>query len=409
MRIELYEYQTKHISELTGCDLVGLQSFLGRNNLKKAISITPEGVHASSFVGAIKYRNTQIEVLPKLLSDSSDPAENVTMLKNLIYMLSYTKSLDVTVSDDAKLLSSANPFLEVLIREFAASLDNALKRSTPKNYIYEEDNLTYIKGKINFCKNIKYNHANKSKNYCVYNSFSENIALNQLFLFVASALLTVSKDFANVKLLRMITNVYADIDMRMFTYEQACKITLLRSQSAFRKPLELAKMFLSNSSVDLSKNRITSFALMWDMNKLFEEFVYRLIDTKCEDVQVEFQKTKRLLKGDSHGKYRDTKVDILMTSPRKVVIDTKYKRFETLDNFANADVFQVSTYCLLHNAKEAILIYPQWGKEKPQVPSFSLNTDTHDEYNIKFRTVNLHIDIKENLDTLVAEIQELLR
>jgi hypothetical protein len=33
MRIELYEYQTKHISELDGCDLVGLQNFLGRNKL----------------------------------------------------------------------------------------------------------------------------------------------------------------------------------------------------------------------------------------------------------------------------------------------------------------------------------------------------------------------------------------
>lgn len=409
MRIELYEYQTKHISEFDGCDLGGLQSFLSRNNLKKAIHITPEGVHTSSFVGAIKYRNTQIEVLPKLLSDSTDPAQKVTMLKNLIYMLSYTRSLDINVTGNAKLLSAHNPFLEVLIREFAVSLTHALKRSTPKNYVYEEDNLTYIKGKINFNQNTKYNHANRAKNYCTYNSFSENIELNQLFLFVASGLLSISKDFDNVKLLRLIANVYTDIDIKAFTYEQACKITLLRSQNMFKKPFELAKMFLSNSSVDLSKNKINSFALMWDMNKLFEEFVYQIIKTKCKGVKVEFQKTKRLLRGDNYGKRRDTKVDIFMSYPRKVIIDTKYKRLETLDNFANADVFQVTTYCLLHNANEAILLYPQWGIDKPNISPYTLNTDTGIEYNIKFRTINLHMDIKNNLDKLVTELQEILK
>ena len=65
-------------------------------------------------------------------------------------ILSYTKNLDIKSTNSAKLSKTENPFLEVLIREYAQSLFECLKRLTPKNYIREEDNLNYLKGKLKF-------------------------------------------------------------------------------------------------------------------------------------------------------------------------------------------------------------------------------------------------------------------
>lgn len=45
-------------------------------------------------------------------------------------------------------------------------------------------------------------------------------------------------------------------------------------------------MFVENSSVDLSKNRIENISLVWDMNKLFEEFIYEVM-RKIEGLNIE--------------------------------------------------------------------------------------------------------------------------
>ena len=74
-------------------------------------------------------------------------------------------------------------------------------------------------------------------------------------------------------------------------------------------------------------------------------------------------------------------------------MDTKYKKFESLSDFSNADVFQVSTYCLLHDTKKAILIYPQWNNFAQPTQICHLNTPQED-YTIQFSTVNLQKDLK---------------
>jgi len=409
MQISLREhtkYTKDNEPQLQNCDFVGLQRFLIKNKLDKALTVTPVGIDTSCYVGIVKYHNTQIEVLPKLLSRNN---ENNSILHNLMYMLSYTKKLKVTSMQDADLSNGRNPFLEILIREYAKSLFDALKRFSPKGYVNEVDNISYIKGKINFAQNMKHNIANKAKFYCEYDEFSENNSLNQLFLFVSSCLFCVSRDQTNRKLLKLIMNYYSDIDLVKFTSFTTNKIHLTRNQKIFETSFQLAKMFIENTSVELTRTRIRSIALMWDMNTLFEEFVYEIMNKRCDFVKVEAQKKKHLLR-NSECQKRDTKVDIFVSDIKKkkdLIIDTKYKRFCKLDDFTNADVFQVSTYCLLHNVNEAILLYPQWTDEKPEIAPFELNTD-RGIYKIRFHTVNLHLDLKHNISSLVQEIESIL-
>ena len=163
----LLEYEKCDKSEL-GLDdkaFIGLEKYLEKNKLSSALRVTPSGIKATSYVGVIKFKKIQIQILPKLISKNDN---NDKILKNLLYMLSYTKKLDIKTSDSAKLAKNDNPFLEILIREYANSLFECLKRLTPKNYIREEDNLNYLKGKLLFTQNIKYNCANKAKFYCEF-------------------------------------------------------------------------------------------------------------------------------------------------------------------------------------------------------------------------------------------------
>ena len=85
----------------------------------------------------------------------------------------------------------------------------------------------------------------------------------------------------------------------------------------------------------------------------------------------------------------------------KIVLDTTYKEFKSIDDFSKGDVFQVSTYCLLHNAKHAIVLYPQCQDERDYM--YYLNTQYDDDenkkdYKIEFKTINLkHSEISDEI------------
>lgn len=405
--------------EISNCDLDKLQDYLKCNKLDSALKVTHNGIETSSWVGVIKYKNTHFQILPKLIytkeykenyDEKTKEETKSNILKNLIFMLSYTKNLDIKTSDTAKLSNSKNPFIEILIREYAKSLFECLKRFTPKKYVREENNLNYLKGKIKFTENIRYNSSNLAKFYCEYDEFSENNILNQLFLFVSTCLYNISNDSYNKKTLKFIINYYSDIKLVRFNRFTAEKINLSRNQKLFKKPFNLAKMFIEKTSVDLSKNKFENITLIWDMNKLFEEFVFEIMKKNESELGWKFtaQKCKKLLIGDENKK-RNTYVDIFAEKDNdKIIIDTKYKIFKGIDDFSNADVFQVSTYCLLHNTNHAILLYPRYDEEKPIIPNYCLNTEDKN-YKINFRTVNLKYDnLKKELESIKNEIKEFL-
>lgn len=412
--IAIKEYSEIKENKLESCNIDKLQAYLKCQNLDSALKVTRHGIKTKSWVGVIKYKNLHLEILPKLISADANndgeisKAERSIILKNLIFMLSYTKNLDIKTNDNAKLSTEKNPFIEILIREFATSLFEALKRFTPKRYVREEENLNYLKGKIKFSENIRYNCTNQAKFYCEYDEFSENNFLNQLFLFVSTCLYNISNSSYNKKTLKFIINYYSDISFVRFDKFKVRKIKLTRNQELFKKAFNLAKMFVEQTSVDLSKNKFENITLVWDMNKLFEEFIFELIKRKIPECSPIAQKTKRLLRSTQETK-RDTKVDILIQHPQ-IIIDTKYKKFTDFDDISSADIYQVTTYCLLHNYKRAILLYPQYDKKAPDICDYQLNC-AENNYYIDFCTVNLKnndLKDKEVQNSIIGKIKSII-
>ena len=400
--------------EINDSYLDKLQAYLKCQKLESALKVSRHGIKTKSWVGVIKYKNLHLEILPKLISEDANNDKKISeeersiILKNLIFMLSYTKNLDIKTNDNAKLSTEKNPFIEILIREFATSLFEALKRLTPKRYVREEENLNYLKGKIKFSENIRYNCTNQAKFYCEYDEFSENNLLNQLFLFVSTCLYNISNNSNNKKTLKFIINYYSDISFVRFDKFKVRKIKLTRNQELFKKAFNLAKMFVEQTSVDLSKNKFENITLVWDMNKLFEEFIFELIKRKIPECEAIAQKPKRLLKRENVTR-RDTRIDILIQNPQ-VIIDTKYKKFTDFDDISSADIYQVTTYCLIHNYKRAILLYPQYDKKEPDICDYQLNC-AENNYHIDFCTVNLKnndLKNKEVQNSIIGKIKSII-
>jgi 5-methylcytosine-specific restriction endonuclease McrBC regulatory subunit McrC len=104
LHIPLFEYQECKFSDLQipkgvsnpfldNVFVDGLEKFLQKSGLDNILSFSRSGIKPASHVGVIKYKNIQFEILPKLLAKNENRDQ---ILKNLLYMLSYTKKYFIT-------------------------------------------------------------------------------------------------------------------------------------------------------------------------------------------------------------------------------------------------------------------------------------------------------------------------
>ena len=100
-------------------------------------------------------------------------------------------------------------------------------------------------------------------------------------------------------------------------------------------------------------------AILFDMNELWEEFVFRrLLKAVPEGVSVSRQNKARFWYNETHDFNKWVRPDIVVTNKgRKIILDTKWKIID--DNRpGDNDLKQMFVYNLLWGAERSFLIYP---------------------------------------------------
>ena len=71
--------------------------------------------------------------------------------------------------------------------------------------------------------------------------------------------------------------------------------------------------------------------------------------------------------------------------------------------------FEEMGFTKIWDPDKAVLIYPRWNKEVPNVPSFKLNTDEKD-IKINFKTIDLcYTNLKQHLEEIRDDIKDILK
>lgn len=398
--------------------------YLEKNDLKDVFKLTPKTIIAQNYVGIIKYKNCQFQILPKLLKRKAD--EDHCILKNLIYMLSYTKTLEIRDKDIAQMAKSQNPFLEVLIKNYADSLFEALKKQISKNYIKEEDNLNFLKGKLLFKEHLNINIVNKARFYCTFDEFTDNNTLNQVFRYVTDCLYLITSSHSTKKTLKHINNLLIDVDLKTIRSCDISNLKLNRTQLIFEKPFQLAKLFIDNSSIDLKQRNFKTISIIFDMNKLFEEYIFELIKKNKEKftlrgnklLKIQAQRRKKLFKKSKNlldsgreitSHFKNTYSDILLEFENNqfLIIDTKYKLKSGIRNdLDNQDIYQMLAYKTINYDKkpEIILMYPE--DENKFAWAHYINSENDDNY-VALSSISLKQNLKSEKLSLLREIQEI--
>tara|TARA_B110000902_G_scaffold105351_1_gene124569 strand:+ start:282 stop:797 length:516 start_codon:yes stop_codon:yes gene_type:complete len=119
-------------------------------------------------------------------------------------------------------------------------------------------------------------------------------------------------------------------------------------------------MIILNYSPDIRSGQENMLTLLFDMNKLWEEYVYRmLLRTKEDNLTVSFQNKQVFWEG------RTIRPDLVLIRKNAnnecetFVIDTKWKVLDAAKpKPSDNDLKQMYVYNLYWNAKRSMLLYP---------------------------------------------------
>jgi 5-methylcytosine-specific restriction enzyme subunit McrC len=362
-------FKRKHWTAL--CNYQERQNKKGGSGIEY-FRILNKGIQFTNYVGVIQAGNCTIEILPKT-DKGKTTAANLTIHQLettdakqrqgwhdvLLQMLKECKLLKVHHIDYAKLNLKSNSILDVYIELFLVETEKLLHAGLIKKYNKVEGNKLAMKGQLLFHKNLVNNLVHQERFFVKYTEYNRVNIFNQLLY--KTLLLIPSISFAP-SMMDKVNRIMLD-----FPEMPDCKVTPAtfdelvydRKTERYKEALLISKMLLLNYRPDLTGGSENVIAILFDMNKLWEEFVYRrLAKSASVGTQVLRQQKKPFWWNSIEDYFKKVSPDILIIKGnRTIILDTKWKIVGD-NNPGDDDLKQMFIYNLFWNAEKSLLVYP---------------------------------------------------
>lgn len=315
---------------------------------------------AQNYVGVIQTKDgTTIEILPKIQNLEQDESKKI-----LIKMLKTLKKSPFKNFDMAHLKSSKMPLLEIFITMFLEELANLVRKGIKSDYISLEDNLKFLKGKLKIAEQIKKNSIHKERFYVEYQEFMSDRVENRLIKTTLQYLYKKSHSNKNQQRIREFLFVFDEISLCKDIKNDFLHVKPNRQMKDYEQVLLWCKTFLLENSFSPYKGNDVAFALLFDMNLLFENYVGAYLKKKGLHVSLQ-DRGKHLVE---EPKKFALKPDIVITHKDRVIIaDTKWKTIHEEKDISQSDMYQLFAYGKKYANKRLYLIYPRDGEKQPKL------------------------------------------
>ena len=314
-------------------------------------------LQAQNYVGVIQTKDgTTIEILPKIKNATTEKSKDI-----LIKMLKTLKNSPFKNLSVANLKSSKIPLFEIFISMFLEELTVLVRNGIKSDYISKEENLKFLKGKLKISEQIKYNTIHKERFFVQYEEFISNRVENRLIKTTLQFLYNKSKLNKNQQRIREFLFVFDEIEISHNIKTDFSKIKLNRQMKDYEQVLLWCKTFLCENSFSPYKGNDIAFALLFDMNLLFESFVYSYLKKSSNFQDIKSQdRTHHLAYENGIGRFR-LKPDIVINGG-KIIADTKWKILsedKAYNGVLQDDMYQLYAYGTKYdNCEKIYLIYP---------------------------------------------------
>jgi 5-methylcytosine-specific restriction enzyme subunit McrC len=265
--------------------------------------ILNKGIQFTNHVGVIQAGTLTIEVLPKT-DKQRITAANATVAelqtedadtrqcwhRVLLQMLKECRLLRGNHVDYANLNLKSNSILEIYIELFLAETERLLHQGLIKKYRKKEGNNFALKGQFLFSKNISQNLVHQERFYVRYTEYNRINIYNQLLYKTLGVISSVTNSphlIDKVNRLLLDFPEMSDCNVSASSFE---KLVYDRKTEHYKEALLISKMLLLNYCPDITGGTENVIAILFDMNKLWEEFVYRRLKKEESKFSVTIQR-----------------------------------------------------------------------------------------------------------------------
>lgn len=353
--IQVFEYGSLKIGTdgFTKNHLDSLVKFNDKNGNKYFTPIY-NGIKFNSFVGVLYVGGLTIEILPK--ADNSDNPNKELWQSVLLNMLRVCKKIQVDHISETGLKKKNNSILEVYFEIFLNELEQLVKKGLIKKYKRIENNQLSLKGKLVFSKNISQNLVHKERFYCEHQIYDKDHQIHQILFQALRILDGLVSDQLKDKVKRLLFE-FNDFKVKEFNSTHFKCLNLNRKSQVYEKSLDISKMLILNYSPNLNFGQDKMLTLLFDMNKLWEEYIYRILQKHNDSNHYEISSQS----SDKFWEHKTIRPDVVIKNIKNnesFVIDTKWKIIKNNDP-SDDDLKQMFTYNLHWKSSKSILLYPQ--------------------------------------------------
>ena len=388
--ISVFEHQPLRIGEkgfTREYHLQALERFLGNNDETTFpyYTLIYNGVKFRQFVGVLCVNGLTIEVLPKTDRDNEGKEY---WRDRLLHMLSMVYKLDVKSPTEAKQnTSTSSPILDIFIKRFLDEVDGLLNRGLVKCYHKDMGNRKALKGKLLLREHLMQNYIHKERFYVRYNTYDYEHVMNCLLRQALEVAATATRNvYLQGRAYSILFN-FPELKEVVVTSELFDNFVFDRKTEDYRQAIKLAKLLLLHSVPNRVGRGDHILALMFDMNKLWEEYVYLMLRRHLTEYEVRAQEIMRFWQ-QQDGTYKTIRPDIVIrkkdNDKEVYVFDTKWKCPDKTPS--DADLHQMFVYSKMFGSKNVGLLYPSTN-ERPSIKAFFMDQE-NESCNMLFIQLN---------------------
>ena len=356
-QITITEFERIYQHDIGKKDFDDIENFILKNSdenapfLRIASGVGGKFIQARNYVGVLQTKSgLTIEILPKIANKNDAERSKAVFIK----MLRTLKIFPFKSSNLASLKTQNLPLLEIFISMFLCELEALVKKGIKSDYVALEENLNFLKGKLNINEQIKRNSIHKERFYVRYSEFLSDIKINRIIKTTLKFLYKKSNSSKNQQKIRKLLFIFDEVSECEDYKNFFAKLIINRQVKHYEQTLLWCKIFLLNNSFTPHKGDDLAFALLFDMNALFESYVGNFIKKSFPGTILQHSE-KHLVEDPKSFKLRP---DIFLKG--KFIADTKWKIVSSKDDISQADLYQLYAYGKKHPCDGKLhLIYPK--------------------------------------------------
>lgn len=361
--ITVFEHQSlwthKGADKLTDDQLSALQVFYGEKGLPY-YSLIHNGVRFCEYVGVLQVGNLTIEILPK--ADRNETGDKLLWRSRLIDILRSVGVFNIHAPSFSQLALRYNSILDLYFELFVKDVNYLVKQGLIKKYRKTQGNTKALTGSLKFAKHIQQNLIHQERFYVKYSTYDTQHLLHSILY---QALQLIHRVNTNNHLHSQLANLllsFPNLSAIPITESTFNRISYNRKTEGYRNAIAIARLLLLNYHPDVSKGNNNVLALLFDMNLLWEQFVYSSLWQQFRKQNLPYtitaQTTKYFWK-PQHGNHSSMRPDIVIRDAQNkvYVLDTKWKQLYRYKPSSD-DLRQLYVYLKYFNAEKVALVYP---------------------------------------------------